>query len=228
MARSNMFANIENQFENSSNEKITNIAMQGFVDVIEFLNDKIDNKALVLLLVTGARLGVSSHKGTLNVEEKRLVKDVFGQAGDFDESIYNAIAANVEEEDYTVVEMLAELGNDVLVPFLFIILSFAYIDGKVDDLVLENIDELVGMNLLTLFMESGQEEVPSPIIKLAGLEEEILDWFKKDDQVRTIDDIVAHFPGKNSAEVKEAMDNLCNKGLMHDSDIIMGHIYWYN
>lgn len=53
----------------------------------------------------------------------------------------------------------------------------------------------------------------------------MVEWFKSDDQLRTLNDIVAHFPGKSKSEVKSALDSLCDKGILYGGDNIAGCMY---
>ena len=208
MSRSNMFANLENQFEFCDTEEITEKTLQGFTELIEGLGEQCDNETVFMMLTMAAKFGIASQTGKLNDKEKALVDLIFDNiwGGDI-EVIYDMIAAEIAEKDYDFVETLTKMGNNVALPFLHIILGFAYIDEKVNDDVLERLDGMFGMNLLALFMQSGLEEVPAPKIKLTGLEAEIYMWYKSE------------------AEVKEACDNLCVKGILFGMDLAIGFRY---
>ena len=216
MARSNMFANMENQFEFCDTEEITEKTLQGYAGVIGELGDNFEGDVMFMTLILAAKLGVASKCGTLNSKEKALVDSVFGQVWNGDmEEVYDMVAKEITDNDYNLVEMLAQMGNNVALPFLYMVLGFAYIDEKVNDQIMEKLDGMFGMNLLALFMQSGLEEVPAPQVKLVGLEADIVEWFESDDQLRPLKDIVAHFPGKSESEVKSALDSLCDKEILY-------------
>jgi hypothetical protein len=226
MARSNMFANLENQFEFCDKEEITEKTLGAFAGLIDEISGQFDDQVMFMMLVLGAKLGVASKNGKLNSDEKDLVNETFGKIWNGNiEDVYNLVADEISDSDYDLVQKLTQLGNDIALPFLYLILGYAYIDEKVDDKVLGRLDGLFGMNLLALFMQSGLQEVPAPQIKLTSFEAEITKWFKSDDQLRPLNDIVAHFPGKSKAEVKAACDSLCDKGVLFGSDTAIGCMY---
>ena len=90
---------------------------------------------------------------------------------------------------------------------------------------MDKLDGLFGINLLADFMSSGLESVPAPLVKLTKLESDIVDWFRSDDQLRPLDDIVAHFPGRLRSEIKEALDSLCDKGILYGGENIVFNMY---
>lgn len=226
MARSNMFANLENQFEFCDKEEITEKTLDAFSELAEKITVQFDKNTMFMMLVIGAKLGVACKNGELNSDEKELVNETLGRiwTGNV-EDVYNMVAERISDNDYELIQSLIRVIKDAALPFLCYVLGYAYIDNKADDEVLDRLDGLFGMNLLALFMQSGLEEVPAPQIKLTGLEAEITKWFKSDDQLRPLNDIVAHFPDKSKAEVKSACDSLCEKGVLYGGDNIIGSMY---
>lgn len=223
--RSNMFANIENKFEFADEEAITATALSSLGELFDAMGDNFEDNAKFGTMVIGAKLGVAGD-GVINAQEKALINEVFGKVwnGSMDD-IYDMVGADIEESDYNMVQMLTQLGNTVAMPFLYYVLSFAYIDGEIEDDVAERLDGLFGMNLLADFIQSGQEEVPAPKIRLTGLEADIVKWFQSDDQLRPLNDIVAHFPDKSRSEVQKALDSLVDKGVLYGGANIIGHMY---
>ena len=218
--RNNLFANMENKFEFATEEEITETALSSLSELvgeISYMNDQTKFGIAVL----GAKLGVSGD-GMANEKEKRLVDEVFGRIWNGPmELIYEMVRTAPDDSDYDLIKKLTQLGNSVAIPFLHFILSFAYIDGVFEDDIAEKLDSLFGMNLMAAFIDSGLESVPSPRVKLSGLEAEIVEWFRTDDQLRPLADIQAHFPGRSKAEVKTALDSLCSKGLIYGGEHIL-------
>lgn len=222
--RSNMFANIENKFEFATEEEIVNTALGSLGELIGELTS-FDDGVKFSIAILGAKLGVAG-AGVINSKERMLIDEVFGRIwnGSMDE-IYDLVSGTIEESDYNLVQMLTQLGNPVAMPFLHYILSFAYIDEVFEDDVAEKLDGLFGMNLMADFFASDMEEVPAPRIKLTGLEAEIVEWFQADDQLRPLREIQAHFSHKTKTEVKAALDNLCEKGILYGGENIIGNMY---
>ena len=218
--RSNMFANIENKFQFASKEEIIVTALDSLSDLLSSL-DSFNNQAKFSLMVVGAKLGVAGD-GKINDAEKELIDDIFGRVwkGSMAD-IYQVVGTPIEENDYSMVKMLTQMGNQVAIPFLHYILSFAYIDEVLEDDVAEKLDELFGMNLMVEFFNSDLEDVPAPKIKLVGLEAEIVSWFQSDDQLHPLKNIQAHFSNKSKTEVKAALDSLCEKGILYGGENII-------
>ena len=224
MARSNLFANIENKFEFADKETITQMALESSYDLIMALEDAGDNTRFAACLVA-AKLGVAGD-GTISDEEKELIEEVFGR---FVKSPISQVIAligeEIEEKDYEVVQMFTKLGNDVAMPLLHLILSFAYIDGEIEDDVAQRLDGIFGMNLLVGFFQSDEEEVPAPKIRLRGLEAEIVAWMREEDRMIPFDEICEHFSDRSEKEVQNALDSLVNKGLMLDGHNFIMNMY---
>ena len=223
-SRSNMFANIESEFENATKEQIMATAVYKFGEILQAASG-LDTDSLFAIQVLGAKLGVAGD-GVINDQEKELINDVFSRSyqGPMEE-VYELVGTEIKESDYKAVEMLTQLGNPVAMPFLYYVLSFAYIDGVIEDEVAERLDRIFGMNLLADFFMSGAEEVPSQQVKLGGFEEEIVQWFRSDDQLKPLDDIAAHFSGHSREEVESTLDGLVEKGILMGGAHLFGHMY---
>lgn len=93
--------------------------------------------------------------GIINAQEKELIDEVFGRICESPmEQIYDMVGAEIEESDYSVVESFIKIGNIVAISFLYYVLSFAYIDGIIEDNVDERLDNLFGINLLAAFLQN--------------------------------------------------------------------------
>jgi len=226
MSRSNLFANIENKFELSDTEGISNLTLQAFTELVYLLKNELNQNALFSLLLIGAKLGVANDSGELNDREKELVDHTFGKVVHSDiEQVYSLIAEGLDGSEYGFVQNLTRLGNDIALPYLHFILGFAYIDEKVNDEVLDKLDGLFGMNLLTTFFQSDMEEVPAPRVKLSELEAKIVKVLKDKEELLTLDQISKNVTGSSQSEVKEAIDNLCDKGVVFGTNTIVGFLY---
>lgn len=160
MERSNIFTVIENQFKLCNADEIKKKVAQAFEDLISAMKENGEEKTIILTLITGAKIGVASCNGNLNFLEKELINTTFGEFLDGDvESVYELIAEGIAENDYEIVRALTMMGNNIALPFLCIILGFAYIDGKVRDDVLEQLDGIYGINLAALLMQNSLGEV---------------------------------------------------------------------
>lgn len=222
--RSNLFANIENQFEFASKEEITEIAQSSIRELFSAIAS-LPPEAKFGVVCLGVRLGVAGD-GVLNQDEKNLIDAVLGIAWKGPMSqLYDMVSGEISEDNYETVELLNELGNEVAMPFLYFTLSFAYIDGKIEDEVANRLDSLFGMNLLTAFMQSGEEEVPTPKIRITELEAEIVSWFQEEDRFCNVKEIQKHFPDRTEAEIQEAMDDLYEKGIVYGGKDIVGGMY---
>jgi hypothetical protein len=104
--------------------------------------------------------------------------------------------------------------------FLRVVLGFAYIDGNVDEAVLDELDRKYGVVLINDFARSGQESVPQPQIRLTDAEAEIVHWFEGmgDDAIVPLDDIHKHFSKYEKSELKKILDDLCDRGVLIGGD----------
>jgi hypothetical protein len=225
-----MFANLENQFKHASKEELVSTAVGSALELHKAL-DNGDNggKTAFMFLIIGTRIGVSGD-GVINSDEKALIEEVFGKLWQGDMStIYDMIGTKSSEGDYEIVSDIVKLGNHIAMPFLRYILSFAYIDGVLEDEVAEKLDSLFGVNFLADFTLSGSAEVPTPKVDLTDFEAELVGWFQKDGGLKPLKDIVAQFPGKTKTEVQKALDSLVGKGVLcggaNFADFLGGSLY---
>ena len=223
--RSNMFANIENQFANCDFEEIKAKTLQGAVELHEVLSGEFDGTTFAHALITAAKLGVASENGVLNDKEKALVDAVLPMNNEDMEGYYEMVSGEITDDEYKLIQLFIDYGDEVAFPLLYVILGFAYVDNKVNDRVMSKLDGMFGMSLLSLFMQSGLEEVPAPAIRLDGFEAEIVEWFKSNDTLIPLKDIIAEFPGHTEEEIKKTLDGLVEKGILCGGENVFGCMY---
>lgn len=222
-SRSNMFANLENEFEFASKYEVEQKAKESVVLLIRALKDLgVNDKVIFGTLIQAISLGTLGD-GRISDEEEELIVGAFSP-------FYNGTRAElmelfgeeIDESIYENARLIDKLGPNVALPFLRVVLGFAYIDGVFEDDVAKKLDGIFGMSLLAAFFASGAEEVPKPKIRLTGLEAEIVQWFREDDTLHSLDDIQSHFYGCSKVEVKRALDSLCDKGVLYGGENMMG------
>ena len=226
MARSNVFAVIENVFEFGTKKEITQITVEAFEMLDRSLHDKYDEQSRFMILVKAARLGVASEDGTLNRNEKKLAKAAFSScySGDLDD-LYQLIGGKIEDADYDLVKDLCGMGNEVAIQYLLAILGFAYIDEEGNEEVLDRLDPIYGLNLLAFAQQCGWKEIPRPRYKAKGLEKDIVKWLRSNDTLRTIKEFKEQFPGRSEDEIREAIERLCKERILYGAKFIVGEMY---
>ena len=87
------------------------------------------------------------------------------------------MSRGISDDDYDLAKKIVALGPPVAIPFLYFILSFAYIDGKVDDGVVDKLDDIWGLDIMDNFVICpddvdvyGSCDVSTPENPLSGLE----------------------------------------------------------
>ena len=222
--RSNMFSNIESKFKNATKQEIINTALDSSIDFIEAV-PAIENTAKYQAMVVLTRLGVYGD-GIISLHEEKLIDLVFGPLWiGPKEELYEMIAIPIEEADYKLVELFMGLSKKAAIPMLQFILSFAYIDGVIEDDVAERLDSLFGMSLLDSFVQSGHEEVPVTTA-VTSLEDDIVSWFSKDNAMHKLSDIQSQFSERSHDEIQEALDSLVDKGILIGGPNIVGNMYF--
>lgn len=226
MSRSNMFANIENNFRFAEKEELKGMTMAALDELLNVLGETgMDSQNMFLMSLSAATVGIMSD-GVLCEEEKELVKDMFGQfwSGDI-ESLYGFIESQNYDGAFKLVEGIVNAGPQLAMPFLYVILGFAYSDGVFEEELAEQLDKMYGLILLADFFQSGEEEVPAPKVLLKGLSAEIMIWFEEEDPFVTIEEVCEKFPSYSQEEVQAALDELCELGVAYQCDIIGGLRY---
>lgn len=221
---SDMFANIENRFKSMDKDEITETALSSMGELLEAF-DSMEDQFKFGLIVTGAKLGVAGD-GILNRQEKELIDEVFGDIWNRPiEEVYDFICADITESDYKLVETIAKLNNPVGMYFLYYVLSFAYIDGEIEDDIANKLDKLFEMYLMVDFIQNGGGGDSEPEVQLTGLEEELVNWYEAGAKACDIDEIHKHFPTRSKEEIQSALDSLIEKEIVYAADTVVGR--WY-
>ena len=164
MSRGNLFANIEDKFRSADKEKIFKVALASLEDFFKAFEAvrQLEENFKFGTMVVGARLGVAGDR-VVNSQEKELIDEVFGRVwkGPMEE-IYDMVGADIQEGDYEIVKVITRVGNSVAMPYLYYILSFAYIDGKIEDDVAERLESLFSANILASLSQGVKEEALAP------------------------------------------------------------------
>lgn len=222
--RGNLFANIESKFRYADKDEITNIALSSMRELVDAL-DFLDDRSKLFVMIIGAKLGVTGD-GQLNASEKELVDEVFGPV--VQESIdyvYDLIRDDIVHSNYETIESLNKAGNTVAMPLLNFILSFAYIDGEIEDEKAEKLESLFGMNLIADHFMSDEEDDSAHTPSTTNLEDEIVAWFQEEDTLYTLDEIQQHFSDRTDSAIQEALDSLVLKDILFGGDTVLGDMY---
>lgn len=218
--RSNLFTNEEYRFKYASESELIDLANQYFQELLADMSI-IPNESKVGILVLGAQLGVAGDQ-KLDPREKRMIESIFGKfVNSGMETMLELVMQEITDKTYQLLQIILKIGHRFAIPFLRYILCFAYADGVFEDSVADKLDGMFGMSLLVEFANSGEENVPAPQITLTGLEAEIVRWFGQEDQLRSVNDIHAHFSHKSKTEVDAALESLCEKNILYGGENMM-------
>lgn len=190
-------------------------------------NSRFEYSVVVAIMLAGAKIGVG-REAPLNQQEKELSKIVAKKVfrNYTEEEVVNAIESFALKTTYNVVSALTAIADqDVAMAYFHYILCWALADGVIDDAMEGKIESLFGMKLILDFADNGPESVPTPKIQLTGLEAEIALWLKNDDRAVFFHDVQSHFPRKTKSEIKKALDNMCDKGVLSRVDTAVGDMY---
>lgn len=233
MARSNMFANMENEFQFFSKDEIVEAGRLYRNMLVQELSGIYDDSGQIFaILIFAAAIGIGGD-GKINKDEKYAIKEILGEAwtGPIN-ALYDAVSATINDDtyNYDTLEKIVQLGNNIAIFLLKLILSFAYIDGSFEDDVARRLDPIFGMSLLMAFMQSGMESVPAPKVKISvtKIEKEIIDWMKVKDDVYTLDTIQSAFSSYSKSELVGALDSLGEKDILIGKGKLMDGLYCLN
>ena len=155
------FADLETAFRNASQKEIEGIAAESVAVLLGLLGVFGKNQSVQLIMIV-AKYG-TGHGGALTERESRLVHAVFDDRGDHRtlEMVCQNMGALPLEGLSDAIQIL--IKNDrVAMYVLFLILSFAYIDGEIDSNVAEELDGLYDADMLTraraMIRIGGKEE----------------------------------------------------------------------
>lgn len=230
MVRGNIFANIENEFQFATKEQIIEMGKIYRDMLVQLLSVQFDDATTFGILVHAAKMGTAGD-GVLDSDEKRAIKEILGEAWAGPISmLYDAVSVELVDQDYQSLENVIKLGNNVAMPFLRLILAFAYIDGTIEDDMAGRLEVIYGTNLLTSFTQSDLESVPEAKIKVTvtKLELNLINWMKEKDEAYQLKDIVAAFPSYTKKDIVKALDSLSEKDVVIGKGKLVDGIYSLN
>ncbi len=227
---SNMLKLYKSEFKGLSTEEIIN-KMIGIRDtLIEEIEDmQLGDQASVGLLIIAARIGVSGD-GKLTEKEKRLVDAVFGGIVNSIESFYEEVVKPVGDETYSIFKNITLLRRHELNTMLLcFIIGFAVIDGKIETEIEDKLDNAFGLHFLGQFFNSGLESVPvvnDDEDELDEFEEEIVNYFRKNKGILTLEKLAKKFNNIPKGDLKDMLDDMLNRGILSGGDAIIDCTYF--
>ena len=220
--RNKLFAQIESKFQSASEEELRKVALHSMASLLGALQ-MLDEQTKNAVLITAIRLGVAGD-GALNDPEKRLIDAVFeGTYPGPKEDIYAFVGTEIGENDYTLVWSLAQASPDISLPLLTFILSFAYTDGVFEEDVAERLDDIY--NVCVFNDPADREEAPDPEAGLTGLDAAIAAWFRENDRLHPLDEIIEQFSDHPAEAVQAALERLCEQEILYGGAHIINHSY---
>lgn len=241
MGRSNMFVNLENTIKKMSYEEKIKTTSDCQIDVTAtIVASGVESNAVGIITESIYALGVGKGK-KINSKKKEFITKVnkLSLGDDFDKYLdsffgeINMMQSEIPEmlldndSVFDSVKNLAAIpGIDVGLNILKMILCIAYCDNEPDEEVLNKLDGIFGMSLLTDFFASGLEEVPKPKreVSLSILEIKIINYLKNSDGLFE-KDIYKYFSSEPKNSVKKALDSLCDKEILTCGSTYVGNTY---
>lgn len=155
MATENIFNSLANQFKNKSESEILSMAMDLRREFVIVISQATNSNVIFKSLLLAAAIGVEGKQ--LNDKEKRLVDVFFNDICTNMESIYDVIAEPLTEENWERIKVLSTVGVAAGMPFLKLILCFAYVDGFLSDEIAEKLEQVFGLILSAAYLMGDME-----------------------------------------------------------------------
>ena len=158
MSVGNFLKNIEKQFAGADEQAIIQIAeesLYAFVQSSGMTKTEPIFNAMVIIAKIGCEASVQ-----LSEKQKHLADDQFTRVykGSM-EKIYPMLTGDVSEQEYGMMNLFCQLGQDRLgIPLLTYILCYAYIDGTPSIALEEKLESIFGMVLLQHFLNGDPED----------------------------------------------------------------------
>ena len=172
------------------------------------------DRDIILYVVLSARIG-TGNRTELNFYEKKIIDKVMGLSimnqNQIINMVYPEVAKKVTEADYAILQRM-KLSPKITALFLSLILDFAYIDGTVDERVMDRIDEILFDNT-DKNNESDDIQIKKRIVK-------IIKSSKKPMTPRKIAEEINIPP----TEVKELLNTLCAEHKVKKIYLDINHI----
>lgn len=159
MARRNLIADLGQEIAALTKKEIHEKAKKDALFLCMQLSENGSGiKGLIMGIVLAAKIG-GFWDGNFDQDERELFDDVVTSTFDNVDDVtplYQVITASpVSDNDFEPFTTLAQGGSTVLMSALYLILGFAYIDGKCEDELMQKLDEMYGMQLgLLIAMEN--------------------------------------------------------------------------
>ena len=200
-----VFRKLEREFQFASKEALVDMALESVVELSDGCNEAgFGADILKNFLLLGAKMSVA-RQGALNNDEKYIIDEVLGKLFTGGLEIANEESG---ESDYEMLERIAEVGEAVAMPLLYLILAFAYVDGTIEEDFAERLDRIYNLTM-----------------DLTELESDIVEWFEAYEGLHTLVEIVTRFKGVKESELRNAIDNLIDMGVLFSCDTITGPKY---
>ena len=155
MATENIFNSLANQFKNKSESEILSMAMDLRREFVIVISQATNSNVILKSLLLAAAIGVEGKQ--LNDKEKRLVDVFFNDICTNMESIYDVITEPLTEENWERIKVLSTVGVAAGMPFLKLILCFAYVDGFLSDEIAEKLEQVFGLILSAAYLMGDME-----------------------------------------------------------------------
>jgi hypothetical protein len=217
MARSKMFSKIEFGYKILNDKAASKHALDCFIDMANCLSGLLfSDEDLIVALIEGAKLGIASRDGKLEKEEKKLIDKTFSRIWDGDTRIlYPVISAKVTDKDYAIIEEMCNVSSELALKFLELVLGFAYVDGHVDEKVLNKMDNIFSKNLPDEFGKYFMGEFPVPYRNLHILKDKLVELIENDAQKRAfVYKKIKSFLEMSRCDVRHAIGNIRQRKAM--------------
>ncbi len=217
-----------NIFLNEAN-KIKRLSYDGIMqEAIELSNAFEDAQHLFNVTTICAMIGFLDNGIVSDTERKffiELMNSIFNGA-DAEAACDNIESRTLDDETYSFAELLA-IHPLVGMASFRLILCFAYIDGRFEESSAEKLEGIFSNALAVSFFMSGEESIPIPRerISVTELQRDMIVYFKKNDSLISLDNMCKKFIGHSKSEIKSALDELVDYGILYGGDTMFNCSY---
>ena len=231
--RGKIYRHFENRFRSWTEEEKLNYTLGSANIIDEAMSSRGSDFSTVAAMVwMCAQIGTNKRAGkTLSSAERKFAKDFFSKfIEDCDvDHTYEVLQTPVDEKFYSALPLLITEYPEAALHFFLVILSFALVDGVVEDDLAQKLETIFAIPLMVHFSQSGLESVPdveeSVQISLTDLEAQIVEFYQKNNSMQCVDDIAAALPSYNKSSLVRALNSLCDKGVLKKVSMALGDLY---
>ena len=224
MAHGNLIINQLANFDDLNKDELQQFAVYIMKNFVQAAKKEFDDRLIFYFLVLSARIG-AYYDEKLNAKETRFIKDVLGVVYHDDKhDLIQGLKEPLKEIDEQCILLIMQKTPDAAMPFLHLILCFAYSDSVIEDDLIDFLEEHFGTLLMLDFFNSGEESVPHAGPLLEGLEADIVKWLAKDDDMKTDKDLYAHFGKYTKKDLNAALKSLKQKNVVYSTDTYVGNV----